>query len=166
MTNTAEMIAALTARRESVEQRFKPLQAELEVIDAALADLHRLETFDVSETTNRVLTPMTGGLTLAKPPASFSGGGSEFPVNGPTWRMAHHVFTVVGRPMLIPEVAKEILRLGGPSFEERDSREQLRSTIRQKETVFEMLGEGWYALREWSPEQKRVRSAAPDAWKI
>lgn len=155
MSTTAEMIAALTARRGSVEERFKPLQAELEVIEAALADLHRLSAFDEPAISDRAPRPAMIR-SLVPPPVAFAGE-TGFPVDGPIWRMAHHVFTVTGRPMLIPEVAQEISRLGGPSFEERDSREQLRSTIRQKEAVFEMLGEGRYALREWSPEVKAVR---------
>ena len=149
MASTAEWIAQLTERRRALEGKLKPLQAEIEAIDAALADLDRLAAFDTSQVppvqvpVRRVL-PRPSGTPLIRPPVQTI----------PVWKWAFTAMAEADRPMAIPELAREIYKRGGPQFE-GEQRESLRTIVRAKENIFEPLGDGLYAIREWPAEKKK-----------
>ena len=73
----------------------------------------------------------------------------------PVWAGAREVLAEAKRPMTAGEITTELMNRGW-KLSKKWGMEVVRAGMGRKLEVFERLGEGWYALKEWPDHFKKV----------
>lgn len=163
-TDTAKLlnwIAALKRQRDDVMIRMKELLTLVEkknAIDATISNLEKLVALEKDAPAQQNGHNANGSRAGDELDWQTPNGAAVVATTTkrPVWEHARDVVLNRSHPLTAGAVVKGLQEKGLYTDTTFDAaRENVRSIMRQRDDVFESLGGGWFALREWPAEKKK-----------
>lgn len=129
-------------------------EQELRELDQKLADFRPL-----MERRNHLVATLDHLRSLAPEAGSESGPPGTGEANGlVTWQRARQILGSLGRPISVPHLTRRLLANGWSGG--KNPSETLRAALLRREDIFDRVGPGLFALKEWPDDVKADVSRA------
>ncbi len=153
--DTNKLQAALEETRYGlleVEEQYEALGVRKGRLEALVASI---ESVMASEGSQLVALPEAVSATSLEE-EDASNGDFAFP-SMPLWRVAKDILSTVAHPMTVPEITERLVQRGV-----HVQGDGIRVAMIRRTDIFDKIGYGKYALREWRP----VDATRPDFYEL